>query len=39
MPGPAWIVNLVDGTLEVHRHPTVVADTARGWGYRSVEAK
>ena len=32
-----WIVNLVDGTLEVYRQPTAAADTARGWVYGSAE--
>ena len=32
-----WIVNLVDGALEVHRTPHPAADTAYGWVYRSVE--
>ena len=32
-----WIVNLVEGVLEVHREPQRAADAARGWGYRSVE--
>jgi Uma2 family endonuclease len=32
-----WIVNLVDGTLEVHRQPQPGADTPEEWTYRSVE--
>ena len=32
-----WIVNLVDGALEVHRAPHAAADAAYGWVYRSVE--
>ena len=32
-----WIVNLVDGGLEVHREPQPQADSAYGWAYRSVE--
>jgi Uma2 family endonuclease len=32
-----WIVNLVDGALEVHRAPHPAADAAYGWVYRSVE--
>jgi Uma2 family endonuclease len=32
-----WIVNLGEGTVEVHRHPQRAADAARGWVYRSVE--
>lgn len=32
-----WIVNLVDGVLEVHRAPRPAADTAYGWVYRSVD--
>ena len=32
-----WIVNLVDGALEVHRTPHPAADAAYGWVYRSVE--
>ena len=31
-----WIANLVDGVLEVHRHPEPT-DAAYGWTYRSVE--
>ena len=31
-----WIANLVDGILEVHRHPEPNADAAYGWTYRSV---
>ncbi len=32
-----WVVNLVDGLLEVHRAPEPVADAAYGWAYRSVD--
>ena len=32
-----WIVNLVEGVLEVHREPQPAADAAYGWAYRSVE--
>lgn len=32
-----WIVNLVDGALEVHRAPRAAADAAYGWVYRSVD--
>ncbi len=32
-----WIVNLVDGALEVHRAPQRAADASSGWRYRSVE--
>jgi Uma2 family endonuclease len=32
-----WIVNLVEGALEVHRSPQPVADAAYGWAYRSVD--
>jgi Uma2 family endonuclease len=32
-----WIVNLVDGALEVHRAPQPEADAPYGWVYRSVE--
>jgi Uma2 family endonuclease len=32
-----WIVNLVDGVLEVYRAPEPAADAAYGWIYRSVE--
>lgn len=32
-----WIVNLVDGVLEVYREPAPDADASRGWRYRSVE--
>jgi Uma2 family endonuclease len=32
-----WIANLVDGVLEVHRHPEPTADAAYGWTYRSDE--
>lgn len=31
-----WIVNLVDGVLEVHRRPARSAGTRYGWKYRSV---
>lgn len=32
-----WIVNLVDGVLEVHRAPQPEANAAYGWAYRSVD--
>jgi Uma2 family endonuclease len=32
-----WIVNLAEGTLEVHRRPRRVADATHGWAYRSIE--
>ena len=32
-----WIVNLVEGVLEVHREPRSVPETPYGWVYRSVE--
>jgi hypothetical protein len=32
-----WIVNLVDGALDVHREPQPAADAAYGWVYRSVD--
>ena len=32
-----WIVNLVEGVLEVHREPRPEPETAYGWVYRSVE--
>lgn len=32
-----WIVNLVDGVVEVHRTPQPAADPAHGWVYRSVD--
>jgi Uma2 family endonuclease len=32
-----WIVNLVDGAIEVHRDPQPATGAARGWAYRSVE--
>ncbi len=32
-----WVVNLVDGLLEVHHAPEPVADAAYGWAYRSVD--
>ena len=32
-----WIVNLVEGALEVHREPQPVADAPYGWVHRSVE--
>jgi len=32
-----WIVNLVDGVLEVHREPRPSADAPYGWIHRSVE--
>jgi Uma2 family endonuclease len=31
-----WIVNLIDGVLEVHRDPVADASTPYGWGYRTV---
>lgn len=33
-----WIVNLVDGVLEVHRDPGPDPAAAFGWRYRSAEA-
>jgi len=33
-----WIVNLVDGVLEVHREPGPAADAPYGWVHRSIEA-
>lgn len=35
--GEYWIVNLVDGTLEVYRQPAAVAGSAHGWIYGSVD--
>jgi Uma2 family endonuclease len=32
-----WIVNLVDGVLEVHREPARPDATRRRWSYRSVQ--
>jgi Uma2 family endonuclease len=32
-----WIVDLVDGALEVHRDPQPVPDAVHEWVYRSVE--
>lgn len=32
-----WIVNLADGTLEVHRMPGRAAGRTRRWRYRSVQ--
>jgi Uma2 family endonuclease len=32
-----WIVNLVDGVLEVHREPQLLEDAALGARYRAVE--
>lgn len=32
-----WIVNLVDGALEVHRAPRPAADAPYGWVYRSID--
>ena len=32
-----WIVNLVDGVLEVYRDPQPVSDALHGWASRSVE--
>jgi Uma2 family endonuclease len=32
-----WIVNLVEGALEVYRDPQPAAKAAHGWAYRSVE--
>jgi len=32
-----WIVNIVDGVLEVHREPYREADERDGWRYRSIE--
>jgi len=31
-----WIVNLVDGVLEVHRDPEPEASASFGWRYRSI---
>lgn len=32
-----WILNLVDGVLEVYRNPTPDTTAPYGWGYRHVE--
>jgi hypothetical protein len=32
-----WIVNLVDGALELYRDPHPSGDAAYGWVYRSVD--
>ena len=32
-----WIVNLVEGVLEVHQEPQPAPAAAHGWVYRSVE--
>ena len=32
-----WIVNLVDGAVEVHRRPQRASRVRDGWGYRSIE--
>jgi len=32
-----WIVNLVEGVLEVHREPRPEPESPHGWVYRSVE--
>ena len=32
-----WIVNLVEGVLEVHREPEPAADALNGWVYRFAE--
>jgi Uma2 family endonuclease len=34
-----WIANLVDGVLEVHRHPELTRDAAYAWTYGSVEIR
>ena len=34
-----WIVNLVEGVLEVHREPQPAVDAAHGWVYRSAEIR
>jgi Uma2 family endonuclease len=34
-----WIVNLVEGVLEVHRGPRSEPETAYGWGYRSARPR
>lgn len=31
-----WIVNLVEGVVEVYRDPLPMGDAPNGWGYRSV---
>jgi len=33
-----WIVDVVNGVLEVHRKPEAFADSLHGWRYRSVTA-
>lgn len=33
-----WIVNLVEGTLEVHREPVATPETAAGWRYQEVHS-
>jgi Uma2 family endonuclease len=33
-----WIVNLVEGTLEVHREPVATPETAAGWRFREVRS-
>ena len=35
--GDYWIVNLVDGVLEVYRDPAPDASAPHGWRYRAVE--
>ena len=35
--GDYWIVNLVDGVVEVYREPAPSGPHRRGWTYRSVE--
>jgi len=32
-----WLVNLVDGVVEVHRDPQPAPDASHGWAYRSVD--
>jgi Uma2 family endonuclease len=32
-----WIVNLVDGTVEVHREPARPGPARRRWGYASID--
>ena len=32
-----WILDLIHGTVEVHREPAEAADARYGWRYRSVE--
>lgn len=36
--GITWIVNLVEGTLEVHREPVATPETAAGWRYQEVHS-